>query len=597
MNAHRITVEHTLYTLALLVALLTRLLNLGSTPLSDSEAGQALQAWQVAVGQPADVGPQSAYVVLTGGLFMLLGSSEALARLWPALAGALLVLTPFLFRRLLGNKAALLLAFGLALDPWLVAMSRVADGPMMALGFGLFGLGLAFVWLPSLAGIFIGLALLCGLPAVPGLLGLTLAWLAGRLLARGRPLFPGNGTQASDAEPNDRQFAWKTVLLSVGFTLLLVGTMFGRLPNGLNGWIESLPIYLVGWTRFSGLPALRLMVAIPSYQPLGLLFGLAAVAGAWLPSEREIGSRIAVLRWISLWWIIALVLAAFYPSRQPGDLVWTVIPLWCLAAVWLSNFTHLNREACLVSLGQAALIFTLLVVTWLNLAAGGFILPGLQANLVRLATLAGLLSLAGLTTLLVALGWSWDSARRGLVWGLTASLGLYVLANTWTIPRINADQWRPARQELWSTLPIPGDADLFVSTLGDLAEWSTGRRDGIDIVVAVDSPSLHWVLRDFPRVRYVEEGEINSITGGLASGELPSILVTRLSGQAPQLSAAYRGQDFSWWSLPDLNSALPPDYLHWIVFRDTPVTSEQIVLWARSDLFLGDSLVSPEGTE
>ena len=141
-----INLEQVLALLAFALALAVRFLNLGAFPLSDSEAGWALQSLALASSSTSAsqliIGPQPAYIFLTTWLFALFGAPDFLARFLPALAGSLLVLVPFLFRRQLGRPVALIAAFGLALDPGLVTVSRQAGGPMMAVGFGLLALGL-----------------------------------------------------------------------------------------------------------------------------------------------------------------------------------------------------------------------------------------------------------------------------------------------------------------------------------------------------------------------------------------------------------------------------------------------------------------------
>ena len=58
-----------LYGLAFLIALGFRLIQLGATPLTDSEATLALQALHVAQGQAPLLGSQTAYVLFTSILF------------------------------------------------------------------------------------------------------------------------------------------------------------------------------------------------------------------------------------------------------------------------------------------------------------------------------------------------------------------------------------------------------------------------------------------------------------------------------------------------------------------------------------------------
>ena len=92
-KSQKLTLEIVLYSLAFLLALFLRLLNLGAAPLSDQEAGWALQALQIARPETAAAsqgsGAQPAYVILTGLTFIFLGANDFLARFWPALAGAL----------------------------------------------------------------------------------------------------------------------------------------------------------------------------------------------------------------------------------------------------------------------------------------------------------------------------------------------------------------------------------------------------------------------------------------------------------------------------------------------------------------------------
>ncbi len=133
MKIGKLTKEHLIYGLAILLAMGLRFIGLGNTPLSDTEASSALQA--LSAFQPGHVisGGQPGYVLLTAVNFFLTGSSEFFARFWPAVFGTLLVLVPYLGRERLGQKAALVMAFAVAIEPSLVAVSRQADGRMLAI--------------------------------------------------------------------------------------------------------------------------------------------------------------------------------------------------------------------------------------------------------------------------------------------------------------------------------------------------------------------------------------------------------------------------------------------------------------------------------
>jgi hypothetical protein len=187
MRAPKITPEHLLYLLAFLLALFLRTYQLGAGALSDAEAGWALQALGVARGETVSLGAQPAYIILTSQLFSILSASNFLARLYPAIAGSLLVWLPFFFHRWTGaslwlHRASLVMAFGLAIDPGLVALSRQAGSPVPALAFFLLALACLYERRMVLMGIFAGLAVLSGHAFLQGMLilgsaGSCIVWL------------------------------------------------------------------------------------------------------------------------------------------------------------------------------------------------------------------------------------------------------------------------------------------------------------------------------------------------------------------------------------------------------------------------------------
>jgi hypothetical protein len=568
MRTQRITIEYLLFALALLLAVGIRFLHLGAAPLSNFEARWALQALAISRGSDVNLGPQPGYVLLTGLIFFLSSGSNAAARFWPALAGSLLVILPLLFRRSLGSRAALVMAFGLALDPGLVALSRLAGGPMLALGFGLLALGLWFAGRPVIAGIFGGVALLGGPAVIQGGVALGLSWAVARMIFGSRA--PEEG-EYEGLNPSGRSVAeLRGAFLAGGLTILLVGTLFFRYPDGLGALAASLPAYLNGWLESSQVPALRLLAAIVLYQPLGLLFaGFAAVRG-WFQGDR-------LSQGLSIWALVAIALALLYPGRQVGDVAWAIVPIWALASKELARQLQVFDWEKFPALGQAILVVILLVLAWLNLA--GLSLPGtdLQVYRLRWAVIGGVIALVLITTGLVALGWSFSVAQRGLTWGLGITLGFYVLAGLWGVTQLHPS----AVQNLWMPTPVTQEDDLLMSTLADLAEYRTGRRDTLDLVVTAPSPSLRWILRNWNEVSFVDQ---------LAPGELPSALLTSEEDIAPKFSVAYRGQDFAISAYPAWQGALPDAWSDWLVFRRAPASTEQIILWGRGDIFPGGTL-------
>jgi len=569
-----------LYFLAFLLALGLRLLRLGATPLTEAEANWAMHALELARGGQPLIGAQPAYVLLTGLLFAVLPATAFLARLLPALAGSLLVLLPLQLHPWLGDstllrRAGLVLAFGLALDPGLVALSRQAGSLIPALAFGLLALPFfARRWL-ILAGVTAGLALLSGPALLHGVLILALSWGAYRLLGRVLKRFELTGAVGSirlvDLSPLEPG-ALRNGLLALGGTLLFAGLFFFRIPQGLAGLADMLPEYLQGWISPSGIPALRLPAALLVYHALVLLLALLAAGRGWwrlLTGGRA--ERLAVA--LSLWALIAMLVVMLYPARQVGDLVWALLPLWGLAALELPHHLPVNedRSTRLVAAGLTALLFVLTVIVWVNFLN----ISRYQANYsLYWIIIGGAVLLGAISSALVAAGWSIVSARLGLIWAVCITLGLSMFSGMW-----GAAQLRPnSAQELWTELPAAGQADLLVDTLTDLSRWSTGHDHEIEIVMLVDSAALRWALREFPNLRTADD---------LAATDAPPIVFTAQSGQTPTLAQSYRGQDLVWHQVPGWQTALPIDLGVWLTFRQAPLASEQIILWARADLFPG----------
>jgi hypothetical protein len=414
MGKKQLNIEVGLYILAFLLALGLRFLNLGSTPLSNDEAGWALQALEIVRGSTVEIGPQPGYVTLTGTLFFILGDSNALARFIPAIMGSMLVWLPFLFSPLLQGSfqlrlAGCLMAFGLAVDPGLVALARTAGSPIPALSFGLLAIGLTFRRKYILAGILAGLSLLFGPALILGGLGLALAWGAGKLLDNAGKLQPLPDQRSDDESDQPPPKPIRTGFIAALAVLLLIGTLFGQVPQGLSAFARTLPDYLEGWLTLSGVPLLRLPVALLVYETLVVVFGIIGAGRGWLARIEDDPAK-AISQRLSLWGLTSLVMALVYPAHQVGDLCWMLVPLWGLAALEISRYTAVGERSSikLVASGQAMMIFLVLGLSWLNLL-------GITRNPAEAAifwlVIGGLLLMGLIVTLLIALGWS----RR--IWG------------------------------------------------------------------------------------------------------------------------------------------------------------------------------------
>jgi hypothetical protein len=270
-----------------------------------------------------------------------------------------------------------------------------------------------------------------------------------------------------------------------------------------------------------------------------------------------------------------------YPGRQVNDVIWLLIPLWGLASLEFAHYVPLQEERRVrwIALGQALLVFTLLMLAGLNFYG----LARFRTNeFYYLAVILGSLVMSLIATLLVASGWSFRAAQLGAVWGVCAALGLALLASTWGLSQLRQN----SPEELYSLPPATGQVDLFLATLDDLSQWGSGLQQEIDLSVTYDAPSLRWALRDFTHASFMSE---------ISPAEVPSAIVTPQGENSPSLNQSYRGQDFNWRIYPAWEGVLPPDLIAWLAYRQAPLLQEQVILWGRTDLFPGGETDQSEG--
>ena len=566
MKLKNIKVEQILYLLILIFAFGIRNLHINQVPLSEDEAGWALQALAVARGITPSFSPGPAYPILTGLTFFLFEDTNAYARIWPIIAGSCLVLFPYLIRSLIGRKAALIMAIGLAISPTLILYSRIADPRMMAVSFAMMAIGFSILRKPIIAGIFLGLMLLCGPTALYGLINLGIAWLIGTLLSNLKVMEP---ISALIPISLNRRGLASALFYSI-VVILVVGTLFFRFPSGIGAFAEILPSYLQEWIISSGTSLAKLLISLIIYNPVVFIFGVLAITQAWRTKD-------TLSQWLSIWAGISFLTVILQPGREVFSLVWFLIPLWALAATEIAKYFKLDGAEFLPSLGQALLIFLLMALGWLNLAGVASIGGVLEANQLRWAIIGGTIVLGGVTTLLIGLGWSMKTAQQGLVWGLLLGFGFYGVSLMWGVSQLRPN----GVQELIGSSTVTTFSDDFRETLGDLSEWRTGMRNTLDVVLTTTSPSLRWEMRNWSNARFLPSVPV---------GDLPAVIINEEDQPSPNLAIGYRGQDFTWWQTPGWEGVLPENWPRWLVFRDAPVISSNIILWARGDLFPGGVL-------
>lgn len=550
--------EGWLYLLAFFIAFGVRIAQLGALPLNDVEAASALQALKISQNENIALNPHPFYILSTAVLFFIYGGgTDFLARFMPALIGSLLVFAPLLFDNRLKPRPSLLLAFFIALDPGMVAISRQAASPIFAIAFFIFTLGFINKNKLTLASIFAALTLLSGPSFWLGLLGFIISWTIFQVLNRQSPT-----SNLQFLIPNSQ---FTNYLIPFILTFIAAGTLFLTVPNGLSAAFASLPEFFKSFTGASETTWGMILISIVIYQPLALILAIFAIV-------RGILNNIQRVAFLTVWMLVAVLLVIFLPARQIADVAWALIPLNALAALELARAFNIYPEERIEVAGVTLLTVFIWVFAWLGFAGMVWYPADSEQYILRFWMLLGSLVLLALSLLLVAAGWSTRIARIGGVWGFVIALGALMVGGAFGAAGLRGQN----APELWWQTQIPAQAHLLRATVEQVSEFYTGNDTSASVVIAgLDSPALAWVLREHD-VQIVET---------LDPASAPDIVITPFENN-PALIAAYRGQDFNWrqtylWHVSSFDV-----WVRWVTLREISYTGEAIILWARDDLFL-----------
>ena len=562
----KITREILIFGLILMAALLLRLTLLGRSPLVGSEAVWAFQAWQIHLGEHFPIGSQVGYLAFTEILFSLFGGNDFLARFWPVLIGSLIVWVPFILRKRLGQTPALILAAGLAFDPAMTSVSRIAGSAVPALVFLLLAAAAFDVGKLRWLVIFLGLGLFSGPAFWLGSLLLFLTLFGSSLLGlidlgsyvkKRLAIFrSGTGLLPGALE------ALSTPLLLI----MLVGSFFLRNFQGLSAWAGSLPEFFSGLFLFNGCLAPRLLINLVVSNPFILIFGISGFIFAWRKDD-QIG-KIS-----SIWFALSLLILLIIPGRQAADLIWLVFPLWVAAARELLRMYQLAKDSWVVY-AIAGLIGVLIVLNWLTFTGMIFQAGNSKAVLLQLGLIAASLALMILSMTIAASEWGWPVSLKGL--GLGSGIMLLVYMLSASVQGSYLSQGDP--RSLWSDGSGAGQTRLLQESIYDASITYTGRGDAIRGVVLGSWDILRWELRGLEGFEYQES---------LSSDDMPPLIITSGMDYSLVDQEMYRGQDFVLETRPGWDGIIPADWISWIAFRSGLVEKEDIILWIRNDIYSG----------
>lgn len=549
-----LTLEAALWLLLGVAALGLRLFDLARWPLSESEAGLALQAWRLTSGSPvADLlgsvptlSPDPLSWNLSALFFALFGANDTMARLPQALGGTLLVLAPWLLRPLLGRGHALAVSLLLLLSPTVLFWSRQVSGEVWAALCALVlvaGVARWHRWHATRDALLAAVAMGVGLASSPGfwsvLAAAALFWLWARWGER-----RAGAEQEPFARPSNPELARYGAVVLLAFAIAATGLFLnlGGLGAALNlpaRWLQAL------W----GSPALLLPFALTLllYEALPLVAGIVG------------GSQMAVARpqWAVfglLWVAVTAVPATLLNSGWAGGVLFVVVPLALLGGALVVALVRSLSEEGRWGVDGLFLVFSaaLFLYIWINVTA-------YLANTPQFIGVLSVVVALGMFIAAAALIWQTygaRTARRGFGAALLFLLLIAALSSTWGLSLARgADPREPLVVQ-------PSSTDLRTAA-AELAQLSIERyRNPATIPLAVQETlgtAPRWYFRDFRDVTLVQGSR----------PDLPEAALLAFDAPAPPERIGQRvWLGPQWPGFPTERLAL----LRWLFSRSEPVT-------------------------
>jgi uncharacterized protein (TIGR03663 family) len=566
-----LTVEVALYILIGVVAAGLRFYALGAQPLRESEAAQALAAWRFVGFGIQDSGYSPLLFLGNVFTFALLGASNALARLVPALFGTILAILPYFLRRCLGRRGALVASVLLALSPSTLFFSRYLGGEMVVAACALAMLVGFFGYLdskrPQYAYLIAG-ALALSLSADP--MVYTFVLISGTFL-----LLLGLVDRLAEVD-----MGWSTVLtawraareekdllknsaLVLAVVLVLVCTAFLLNFAGLPAALDFFPTWLAQLgPQPNSQPWYSYLQLLVLYEPLILVFGLIGLAYHYL-RQRDI-----LTIFLLYWTVAAAVIYALAGQKAPGNILLLVLPLALLASLLLGRLWDQVAQVTSWKAEGSFVVLSLSVAVYFAIQLAGYASRG-QALYLYLA-LAAFIVLPSL----VALSWMWWGQGPALrCAGIVLLLVLAALTVNLSVG-LNYHRAADPRESMVTKATLPGVIDL-VTTL----ERASSHQEGDPHVIAVaieeaTGPILAWHLRDFRNMHFVEQ---------LSPSVETPVVITLAEEEEPTLGGSYVGQGFALQATWNPQGLTRPELLRWLLYREAPtaVKSRDVVLWVK----------------
>ncbi|MFT5194484.1 MAG: hypothetical protein ACI9EW_002017 [Cellvibrionaceae bacterium] len=566
-----LTWEHLFYGLLLTCASILRLGNLNLIPLSPAEAENGWGAWLFWQAETADRLPEissAAWFSLTALLSQVIGYSDMVMRLIPALAGISTVIAISRFRPFTGRLGGLVAGMMLALSPLYVSVSRSADGNSLAV---LALIMSASFWLQfrqteeprSLTWLAGWLAF--GLTTSPvfysGLLAFGVAWLFEAKI--GPKLELGGFWPEGD------------LLRKTGITFLavfaLTSTMFLLNPAGIGTATRIIETWF-GAFGFSRIADIGNPLFILLRYEIGLaIMALVTMIVMGFMQDREAG-------FLGYWLIVSILLFIVQAGESSNVLIAIIPAALLIGRAFDQTIARIPLERMFSTYPDGGMGFplagiglVLLLIATTNL--GRFSRTGLESPVGRahffLFTICIALIIAVILTVFI---YDRLSAVTGLLLlGLTIS-AVFGWSLAW---RLGGEQANDTR-ELWVESSSDDEIFLLSDTLSETGLSTLGLGESLEIYSTVDTAVMRWYLRGFDSVQFFD---------AIPSGATPDIIITP-DGDEIQAGSDYTGTDFGLARQNQKLNLTFTDSLRWWLFGDSApaIQDQRIVLWVRANL-------------
>ena len=541
--------------IALILGIFVRVILIDQAKFTENELILSHNALLAARGIAQETSTAPAYTGVTALLFHLFGPGNFIARLWPAIFGASMIIIPWFWKDLMGKKASLILSFLLAMNPVFVTFSRAINPGVFAVGGILWVLTLIKLKRPYLSAVFLGIAFLSGAAFWNILLILGIAYLLARLFLEENAL-----------EALKTYFDLKTLLrfdlvLVFLVTVFLFSTSFLLEPQGFGEAGSSFVGFFQQFTQGLEKPFYHPIYLLLAHNLLIIvLYFLQLIKRVVALDEKQVG-------FFGLLTIISLIYAMLVSRSSFEMLMLPVLFLLIVSADALAEIRLAKEDINFLNLTISVFALALLGFIAMNLrrlAVLNFGTP--QFTSIALIILAGLILLAS----------SWWLAKFALPDKnigkvmLISLLFLLAVLNLSSLYRgIGVDQPYRANEFLGKSVYMPNDTFSEVFEEFNLTGKNLAQLGSYQLV---DLPEhLGW---------YFHELSIFSPQSG-------ATMVLSRSSDMPGTDVDYRGMNIVLERSVDWKAGGISGYIKGLFGTNLNYFDQKAVLWIKTSLFTG----------